>query len=610
MLGCGREVHFPPDFLPCPYFTSKISNRLYFFSSKASQTKAKSPEEKIDFLEGPSSSRPRRPVRFDEEFDEEEPGGSGRRYGNGDIDSLEKYRPHNFDFKRTYESSDINDLRDYYSGLATKQRALKRFSRLRGGNEMEDADVLQPFRKTSFPDKSTYFADEDPAMNGRRERHFLNSADLSPEANQQQRQIGVSNLASSDRFRGRVSSRQEADNYLGVDEAENGLDESTKFILGKAKAARGRNLWQDEVESARKRSGIPDSQPETEADFLRRSYDWENDRFLTGSEEQREERGGGGLHVNDSSSSTMSDRTKGILAKLKESTMALEDLNTQATEETFDRMNLNHPRRQKQTSSRNNYHPPKYEHSPSPPPQQRYSLSNGSRYERSYKDFSPPPQPPTRSSFHEPKYDYGLRHQDSQRDDFASSYGGKYGRRRETSPPQSPRTSGWRRSTHDDDDDVDVMIADLKKKTTGRDMRHILSQIEERDVTPPRADDFGAARSLYRGDSNGYQDDWTKRNSTTFQGFERDKSYGLDSGPPQRGFASTFDRDSSPVSTKPWSSVGFSARPSRPLRGEEESDDRLFANSKKLAASLFSRIPEVKKTSRRLSNRYEQEDSM
>ena len=43
-------------------------------------------------------------------------------------DSLEKYRPHNYEFgnRNHVESSDINDIRDFYVNVGTRNRALNR----------------------------------------------------------------------------------------------------------------------------------------------------------------------------------------------------------------------------------------------------------------------------------------------------------------------------------------------------------------------------------------------------------------------------------------------------------------------------------------------------
>ena len=62
----------------------------------------------------------------------------------------------------------------------------------------------------------------------------------------------------------------------------------------------------------------------------------------------------------------------------------------------------------------------------------------------------------------------------------------------------SPEGYAPRGRSNRDDDDFDGMIADLKKKTTGRDMLRYVSQIEGRDVTPPR--ESGRFRGAYDDD--------------------------------------------------------------------------------------------------------------
>lgn len=63
-------------------------------------------------------------------------------------DSLEKYRPHNFEFgsnKFPVESSDINDIRDFYANIGTRNRALNRFGMA------PDLGSEGAIRKTSLP---------------------------------------------------------------------------------------------------------------------------------------------------------------------------------------------------------------------------------------------------------------------------------------------------------------------------------------------------------------------------------------------------------------------------------------------------------------------------
>ena len=118
-----------------------------------------------------SSPRAAPPIRPPaKKFDWEEEGESKE---GETMDSLEKYRPQNYDFEkrrghgnrshqrktsndddsaggRSRDYSDINDLRDYYSSLGTRARALRRWNLLSGGEEREEEDDLRPQRKTSL----------------------------------------------------------------------------------------------------------------------------------------------------------------------------------------------------------------------------------------------------------------------------------------------------------------------------------------------------------------------------------------------------------------------------------------------------------------------------
>ena len=276
------------------------------------------------------------------------------------------------------------------------------------------------------------------------------------------------------------------------------LDDTTKYIIERAKKVRSKPIWQEEVEKARQRSGMPTKEQEEEEEKNRKVYDWENDTFLPLPSSQPPQGG-------KPDSTMMSTRTRGMLDKLKESTNALKDLNSQASEDVYDRMQYN-PRGQRKTSQvRNQYQPDLYEpdrladrvlstsHTDYNQPQDYYSPR--SRYSESQKrePSPPPPYQTRRRGYSPPPPNYQNERQ------FRSS-----------PDPDRMGSAAWR-----DTEDVDMMIADLKKKTSGRDMRKVL-----RDLDTPGDNGYCSTPSYSygydkRGISNARDDDSNDYNASS-----------------------------------------------------------------------------------------------
>ena len=99
-------------------------------------TSVKEEDYSFDDLESykPSNySKTRRKLPDFDDFDEDE---------EGTMKSLEKYRPSAYEIRQPRESSDINDIRDYYTNLMTKQRAINRFAGARPPNRYEPEDDM------------------------------------------------------------------------------------------------------------------------------------------------------------------------------------------------------------------------------------------------------------------------------------------------------------------------------------------------------------------------------------------------------------------------------------------------------------------------------------
>ncbi len=195
-------------------------------------------------------------------------------------------------------------------------------------------------------------------------------------------------------------------------------------------------------------------------------YDWDNDEFVAPKNNSRSVRyqddGPAAMAPAPAPQSSMSDRTRNLLDQVKESTMALQDLNSGEHEVEYER-----PQMRRRSRNQAMIPPPEEEEYMQPPPQPRFSSSSGRRsYGRSVS-MDEPQQPPPRYSAATSLADevlYGGPRLDEPR---------RGGRSEAFFEPPPAASTGWK-----DTEDVDAMIADLKKKTSGRDMRQVLRDIE------------------------------------------------------------------------------------------------------------------------------------
>ena len=88
----------------------------------------------LDSYKPSNFGKTRRPLPQFDEFDDE--------FDETTMASLEKYRPSAYEIKQPRESSDINDIRDYYTNLMTKQRAYNRFTGARQPTAYDPEDDL------------------------------------------------------------------------------------------------------------------------------------------------------------------------------------------------------------------------------------------------------------------------------------------------------------------------------------------------------------------------------------------------------------------------------------------------------------------------------------
>ena len=508
------------------------------------------------------------------------------------LSSLDKYRPSNFDRPGPSgsETSDINDIRDFYCNVGTKHRALKRFNMMNGaGNNLQPfggggmgmEDDFRPrnnngrrMSRTQFDDQDDedYYGQQQQQLQQQqmpRQRRFSNSYqrqedDYDQPMHQQQRGGGGRYLRQQSEdyqqpqqhqqygrqnsFNGSANGRNQYDNGNA---APPDLDDSTRFLLDKARAARSNPVWDEELERGQERlpsrfggGGGRGPEPSVvhEGSGGRRAYNWEEDSFYTVGPSQG---GGGGDQRGQQSQPTdsmLSSKTRSMLDKLKESTAALNGLNQGASAsrpyDAYD-PDMNNLRPDAYLSSQEfqprsgRQQPPRGGNEPQTRQRKPSRFLRDSSLSMRQKSPSPPPSYyPGGSSVHLLADDIlssTSRSRTSDQDRYGGSGGGRfssrcdepepsYGGRRvsrfddsppreerrgrggyeaprgrsrmqqdESPPPPTQRSAGRR----DDDEDFDSMIADLKKKTTGRDMYNVLGKIEGREITPPEPEDSG-----------------------------------------------------------------------------------------------------------------------
>jgi hypothetical protein len=320
------------------------------------------------------------------------------------------------------------------------------------------------------------------------------------------------------------------------DEQNEFEDGSAKYLLEKARALKQRPFWSkdDQKES-------PASQRPISEGTGKKIYNWDTDTFEVVREDEVPASSGGAASTN----TMMSSKTRSMLDKLKESTAALQDMNGGGESSPAD--DYYSARRPQQ----DNYSQPPLHPQPQQPRKKSRFL------QRDLDSTSPqPPMHPSYSSQYGPQAsaasrdsrvdhlssaalladdilggggmggrqrqrsgdNYGdgyqrnyqqpmpdqRRYQMSGDDDYRSSdYGGsgsrraRGGGRRSPSPPPGRQMRG---KADNDDEDIDAYIANLKKKTTGRDMYNVLSQIEGNgDMAPSPME-----QKRYTGYNDGY----------------------------------------------------------------------------------------------------------
>ncbi|TRY61200.1 hypothetical protein TCAL_03203 [Tigriopus californicus] len=567
------------------------------------------------------------------------------------MDSLEKYRPKNHRLPNVpnleagppvADCSNINDLRDYYAGLGTHQRAMKRLSLLNGGHSrIQDEDEPEHFETFKPQMPSRRFSVDSYSNPGPRsfsvrpnEPHFQrgldrndhnnweeedtfpgrpgpNGANLGrnmdnyrPERDEFMDQIGPSYPRRPSAMRQLSRESDETPAMSAYDMS--GLDDSTKKILDRARSIRSKPIWEGEADNGGRRNKYDESTGHT-----KKMYNWDDDTFEYVPEEK--------AAPAPQDDTMLSSKTRTMLDKLKESTMALQGLNEQSTDDPYARpfgqgveapqSRAKRPSRFLRSNSamdgpREPARAPSIEPirsrfaaSPSPPNHRPYGAAMGLadnilsiRSDNGRRSSRAPDDDPyngyTRNTKRgEPSYSQSSRGRSSQfgRDTaspendnyprFTSSRDYNHRPRRES--PELPTKSGNKFSSSrgrrgEDDEDFDSMIANLKKKTSGRDMLQRVSQIEGRDVTPPRQAGGG---SKYGRQTSGYGDDSDSNDDNTrFQQRPAPGRARYSKGPSYSS-RNDFSDDESDFPTRPKPTSRFARRPPPPRDFDNEDDD-------------------------------------
>ena len=321
------------------------------------------------------SQRRQRPrLDFSDDEDEDE----------GTMKSLQKYRPSFYEVGPPKESGDINDIRDYYSNMLTRQRAITRF----GGyqpQEQERDDYEQP---------NGYGEPMPPRVYGEYDPYADQRMPTRPPPYRQQ------------------------------------FDESTKYLLDKAKAARTRQLWEPE------------------------DLDYE-----------AEERPQRQQEVRAPEETMMSSRTRSLLDQVKQSTAALQTMSSLDDDDDFN-------------SGRGGRRPSRFLKRPQEVDHRRASNDSFdvSRMadEILGENMFPIRDPPAN------RYSSSTQSAARRKHSYQSSLDTSDRFSDRSSPElrvQSNRPIRGR-GGDDDDDDLDAMINSLKQKTSGRDMSKVIYDIE------------------------------------------------------------------------------------------------------------------------------------
>lgn len=331
---------------------------------------------------------------------------------SGVLSSLQKYRPSAYD-AGPRDNSDINDIRDYYSNYKT--RGFNRYSSASGGARYGQTSNVEP----------------------------LDDFDYQPTPRYQRSSYLDSGSSNGGQF----------ENYQQPQPLQPALDESTKFLLEKSRAARNRPLWEPDEPAFERPQHQQPLQPQQYAPYesnLERPTPYEPSRL------QR-----------DPEDTMMTSKTRSLLDKVKESTMGLQDLNSMVDD--FDdrksQMNMSKTRKNSRFLKNRDSIPNNG--------QQNIDRSDYEAHRLADDILGENIHPPRERGEPEMGRKASLT--------SASGLGPtrKYSYQSSINSGGSPEPVFRSRKTNNpEDDDLDAMLNDLKQKTSGRDMYKIVQDIE------------------------------------------------------------------------------------------------------------------------------------
>lgn len=338
----------------------------------------------------------------------------------GTMKSLEKYRPSFYEAGPPKESGDINDIRDYYTNMLTRQRALTRFT---GYHNQYNNDYDNHGGETAFENRSEQRNGNSGEGVGSNPHAY---ADYDPYPMDQ----GFHPNLQASRF-------------------QPTMDQSTKYLLDKAKAARSRPVWEPEDQRH-----VFDQR--MEEDTMEQPLARPNEVTSRAPQE-----------------TMMSSRTRSLLDQVKQSTAALQTMSTWEDEvEDRDRLSSSSRRpsrflrRSEDQQGNRSYNNDSFDVSRMADEILGESMYPNTRDVggRFSSGISNATQPPPRR-----KHSYQSSLDTDRFSDRSSP---------ESRVPTGSRAQQRIRKDDDDDDDLDAMISSLKQKTSGRDMSKVVYDIE------------------------------------------------------------------------------------------------------------------------------------
>ena len=449
--------------------------------------------------------------------------------------SLQKYRPCNYDFPAPADSDDINNIADYYLSMGTRQRAMNRVYKPNSSAEGIDSFGGSSAGKTSRFLNRRYShqqqdQDDDKFSNSgvvpmtsnelyhNQDQQFNQEFDQTQPDLQQNRQ----DMDYFDRlehgFDNGHQLQQHPRRFYGYQQQEVGYPGGHEGghqggYQGGYQASFQQGCHQQIGYQQQPFYGYqqqmgypPPAQPHrrnqdpnldlTTTQLLKRAHNAyshttsilnEANKFNRDQQIQDTRRNGGKVDEfgwarpepvqRNPDESMMSSKTRSLLDKLKESTNVLEEMSEDAPVSAA-------PRRG--GSQRQSRFLKRQESEPS--------------YQRSYSPVSSY-QPRMQQRPQEDNYVSRLADEvlgESNYPPMSSSERYSNSRRKTSAPASYQSRRGWDEDSlpepsrrFDDEEDLDSMINNLKKKTSGRDMYQVLSEIEGRNITPPRNQDNG-----------------------------------------------------------------------------------------------------------------------